>query len=699
MADRLPFIFGVHAHQPVGNFSHVIDQAYEGCYRPFLEVLLRSPSVKSTWHLSGPLVDFLEARYPEYLQALRSLVVEGRVELLASGYQEPILASLSRIDRREQVGRYLDRLESLFDVRPMGLWLTERVWEPELIEDLVACGIQYVFVDDYHLLSAGFAPEQLHGYFLTESGGSKLGVFPIDERLRYLIPFREEDETLEYAETLMAGRDLPAAIIIDDLEKFGSWPGTNDLVYRRGWLARFFEKVSSQSSMAWTLPREYVVAAPPRGLAYLPTASYFEMGEWSLPPDRAREFARLIEEWKRTPGWNSVKPYLRGSIWKNFLVKYPEANYLHKKMMHVSAKVNALPDPVRREAARAALYRGQCNDAFWHGVFGGLYLPHLRRANYRNLLEAEALAEETRPTVLHEDLDMDGSPEVYASGRDWVLCIAPRKGGGLRELSARGLLHNFCDTLSRRREHYHPLGEAVAKTESRADGEAGGDSIHDLQKAIPAKVRSRMAYDAYERLSFLDHFLPAGTTLKAYRLARHRELADTVVSEYALDRLVEDRALLSRSLRLENGLTLTIRKEYRWNLGPGRFEVQYEIVGEGTLDEPIIFAPEMTFSFPSADSEPGSIRKQGEVLGGFGEDLEVEGGELIFRDEVGGFELTILASGAERFWVYPVMTLSQSEGGFDEIYQGSSITPLFRLSPSSFEFRCAIVLHLQQLTS
>ena len=37
-----------------------------------------------------------------------------------------------------------------------------------------------------------------------------------------------------------------------------------------------------------------------------------------------------------------------------------------------------------------ALFRGQCNCAYWHGVFGGVYLFHIRAANYANLLDAEA---------------------------------------------------------------------------------------------------------------------------------------------------------------------------------------------------------------------------------------------------------------------------------------------------------------------
>src|SRR5207247_1313477 len=66
--------------------------------------------------------------------------------------------------------------------------------------------------------------------------------------------------------------------------------------------------------------------------------------------------------------------FLRGGHWRNFLVKYPEANRMHKKMLALSALCRARGDP---PAARRAIGRAQCNDAYWHGVFGGLYLPHL----------------------------------------------------------------------------------------------------------------------------------------------------------------------------------------------------------------------------------------------------------------------------------------------------------------------------------
>ena len=69
-------------------------------------------------------------------------------------------------------------------------------------------------------------------------------------------------------------------------------------------------------------------------------------------------------------------------------MKYPEANRMHKKMLALSRLCRARGNA---EAPRRALGRAQCNDAYWHGVFGGLYLRHIRDTVWRNLAEAEGL--------------------------------------------------------------------------------------------------------------------------------------------------------------------------------------------------------------------------------------------------------------------------------------------------------------------
>src|SRR5207253_2586313 len=176
-----------------------------------------------------------------------------------------------------------------------GLWLTERVWEPELAADLALAGVRYALVDDRHFLVSGFAGDRLHAPFWTESDGKRVALFPIDERLRYLIPFQPAADIAAYLRQLRE-RGAPLAVFVDDGEKFGGWPGTKEWVYQRGWLAQFLDAMGAlvaSGEIRLTTPATALAEVPSGGLAYLPTASYREMEGWALPPDAALRLARL----------------------------------------------------------------------------------------------------------------------------------------------------------------------------------------------------------------------------------------------------------------------------------------------------------------------------------------------------------------------------------------------------------------------
>ena len=112
-------------------------------------------------------------------------------------------------------------------------------------------------------------------------------------------------------------------------------------MYEYGWLRRFFEGIVSRADRFTTMTfGEYAAAAPPRGTVYLPTCSYIEMGEWTLPPEQAARFGDLLHDFRA--GRNAeIKPFVQGGFFRNFLRKYDEANQLHKRMLHVSERVEA----------------------------------------------------------------------------------------------------------------------------------------------------------------------------------------------------------------------------------------------------------------------------------------------------------------------------------------------------------------------
>src|SRR3989442_13351160 len=119
--------------------------------------------------MAGPLLEWLEGHESALLDRIARLAVDGRLELLLSGFYEPVLAALPRQDRIEQIDWMRQAIRRRFGVEASGLWLTERVWEPELAADLAQAGGRHPPVGGRHFLASGFSGAPLHAPYLTQS--------------------------------------------------------------------------------------------------------------------------------------------------------------------------------------------------------------------------------------------------------------------------------------------------------------------------------------------------------------------------------------------------------------------------------------------------------------------------------------------------------------------------------------------------
>ncbi len=629
--DPLRFVFGVHFHQPVGNFDHVFEQHLRDVYRPLVERLAERRFLPLALHISGPLLEWLEAHDSAYLDLIGRLVADGEVELLLAGFYEPVLASLSPADRLEQIGWMREAIRRRFGIEATGLWLTERVWEPDLAADLADAGVRYVLVDDRHFLVSGFERDQLHAPFRTESGGKGVALLSIDERLRYLVPFKPPAAIAAYLRELQAaGR--PLAVLVDDGEKFGGWPGTKDWVYTRGWLAQFLDAMAglvAAGDVRLTTPSAAIAEIPSAGLAYLPTASYREMEAWALPARAAVRLAALERDLGEARLAGPDGASVRGGHWRNFLVKYPEANRMHKKMLALSVLCRERGNP---PVARRAIGRAQCNDAYWHGVFGGLYLPHLRAAIWQNLALAECeLRRGEALAVERLDLDGDGAEEIWIHSASFSALVSPGRGGVIEEYTLFEPGVNYADVLTRRRESYHEMALAPAGDAQEAAVD-GTPTIHDLEQT--ARLERLPAIDPADRALFVDRVLSGDVTLDMYSRGAFQPVASwaRIPFEVSVDRSTRavelvlhpvqeavPPGLLEKRIRFDQAGRLTVT--YRWD--PAAFPPD------------AFFCPEISLSH----------------------------------------KLEFKIAPMPDVWSFPVVTVSRSERGFEETVQGYSHTP------------------------
>ncbi|HET9136196.1 MAG TPA: alpha-amylase/4-alpha-glucanotransferase domain-containing protein, partial [Candidatus Kapabacteria bacterium] len=355
------FCFATHNHQPIGNFDSVFEEAYEKSYKPFFEIAKNHP-VKFATHFSGILLEWITNHHPEHIALLKEQVSSGNLEIISGGYYEPILAVIPDRDKAAQIGKLTEAIKRSFGYEPTGLWLAERVWEQQLAAPLAESGITYVVLDDTHFRAAGLTDSDLNGYYLTEDQGKIIAVFPISKELRYTIPFQSVDETIKVLRDAASEAADSIVTFADDGEKFGVWPRTFEHVYGEGWLEEFFTKLEENSSWIRTMHfSEALTQHKPKGRLYLPNASYAEMMEWALPSAgtmlKYETFVSLLDADKKK--FEEYKQFVRGGFWRNFFVKYPESNHLHKRMQEVSNRCEALQFP---QPAYDHLLAAQCND-------------------------------------------------------------------------------------------------------------------------------------------------------------------------------------------------------------------------------------------------------------------------------------------------------------------------------------------------
>ncbi len=687
MAPRISLALAIHNHQPVGNFGWVFAEVYDRAYLPMLQALERHPGVHLSLHYTGPLLEWLTAEHPEFLVRLGALVASRQVELLGGGLYEPILASLPEHDRIDQLRRMGSTIEGITGHRPQGAWLAERVWEPDLPTSLAAAGYRWTILDDQHFRAAAIPEENLWGAYTTEDQGNLLTVFGTEQGLRYRIPFRPVEEVIGYLRDHATEAGDRVGMMGDDGEKFGAWPTTWEHCWGPGrWVEHFFEELEANEGWLSTVtPSRWLETQPPIGRVYLPTSSYAEMGEWALPPDEMAVFGPLFHD--AVAGHRPEARWLRGGFWRNFQVKYREVNDLHKQMLRASGKVAAMPQGAAKAAAVDHLHRGQSNDCYWHGLFGGIYISHLRLATYEHLVAAEDAADglagwpRTAETL---DLDMDGRPEAILSERGQVVTVKPAEGGGVGSWDIRAARHALAAVLRRRPEAYHETLRAREAVGSAAEGSEVGApaagmyapaSIHDAVTVKEEGLAGVLRYDDHERRLGLIRFLAPGTTPDAVAAAREIELGDFRDGEFTVSHLEPGLITLTRE-GMVDGQPFVVRRTTR--LGGGRLdpELGLELVIEHRGTEPVEtrLGLELSLQLLGGGGNPSAwydVAGRRSPHDGAGKASGIS--TLRYGNDWVGVEVTATAEPVADAWWSPIETVSNSESGFERVYQGSAL--------------------------
>lgn len=671
----------IHNHQPVDNDPEIIDKIYRKSYLPFLETISRYPKIKISLHYTGYLLSWIEKKYPEFISKLRHMINVEQVEILGGGFYEPIFSVLPEKDIVGQTDFMKSYLVRLLGTNPEGCWLAERVWEPNLPEILQKCGVKFTLLDDSLFTRSGLEYSDCFQPFITESRGSTVTVFPILKKLRYLIPFENPASTISFLKNnpYLQNESAKLAVFADDGEKFGGWPDTYRLVHEKKWLESFFELIESNSRWLRTITlgqylKELVNLSGP---VYLPAGSYDEMDSWSLSVQSK----------------SNASSYRKG-YWRMFLSKYRESGRLYSRMLGVSAEIDASDTLDKRRgktplilrkinSARMELWKSQFNDVYWHGVFGGLYLPELRKTAYGHLINAQKILHGAR-SKREGKREGKGKGELEIKRKDsgnisidsdtLGIYISARDGGTIQEIDFKPKSVNVTDTITRIEEAYHsefinnqsgPMGKKISSIVTGMRGKIKGGNFH-----------TNIVYDKYPRYSFRDYILHANTDIADFENQRYIELAPLSVQNCRIETILKRRKDMQFSLSRQSQLQDTAMS------GKAKFAITKIIAMYRAR-------PSLSVSYLlSTESNKGPLRGifASEInLGSLGAPKfvktydrirEVEKcGNIEIKYEELGFSLEFIFSPSTSLWMFPVKTVSKSEEGIESKVQGLSIVP------------------------
>jgi alpha-amylase len=260
--------------------------------------------------------------------------------------------------------------------------------------------------------------------------------------------------------------------------------------------------------------------------------------------------------------------------------------------------------------------------------------------------------------------------------------------------------------MRRRPEAYHERMVAADRAaEEQAIGSVAGGhaaapatdapaSIHDILTMKEPGLVAFLHYDQHERRSGLVHLLPANgsTDETAFTHATYDELGDFTNGVFEATVVEADRVVARRlgAVKVDGGSRpLILEKTFRFEGGRTDPSLSLEISLESPGDSAMAFEMAVEWNVnmlggghnPAAYYESNAGERTPHDMSG----EAAEATKIAFGNDYEGVRVVAHPEPAARLTWYPVETVSNSEAGFERVYQGSSL--LFRwpvsLAPGS----------------
>jgi hypothetical protein len=641
MNQNVKVILGSHHHVPYGASEDDFVNAYELKLKPFITALYKFPQIPVVLHYSGVLLYWIERHHPEFFMIIEELISRKRLELIGGAFYEPLMSLIPLSDKIGQIEMLTTYVRKQFGKRPQGCWLPGLSWDQSLVGALSTSGMSFTFLDENQFRLSGL--ERVDYPCITEDLGKMITVFPIAST--YHADFAE-NKAGSVLDRIISESSAETERIISIFPEQFCKNKTNSAAIELS-IHTFFEELEKRSdSITLTTPSKLLKNLSSLEKAYFPSSSEQSFMYWAMSAKDRKQYS--------IPSAGTAVSY-PGSMAKQVLVQYPEANGLYSKMVYTSMLIGQLRgDKSRKLTAREELWKAQGYDAFCHNGDGGIYRSTIRKAAYKSLLEAERITREKRdfvPSLAVFDFTLDGEAECLFQNRD-INAYVKSQGAGIFELDYLPKTWNYLDTFARRSENY---------------------------------LSEKTIVDGYRRSAFLDRLVPEHIAFNDAQKAEFGQHRFCGIEHYSL--LDMDRPHQKASFKLNQNPDLpfgNIEIEKHYHLKKDAVIVSYILTNQGETDAAFQFISEIDLSFAG---ETGKFQRIFAIDGSEKEKvpLSIDNGNI---DNALGLELqdiknevviNLLADNPTKMWILPIRTKCRINGEITELYQSTCVMPVKHL--------------------
>jgi hypothetical protein len=366
---------------------------------------------KITLHLTGRFIEIAKKHCPKEVASLKEWIISEDMEILGGGFYDPVFPLIPESSSKAQIFKLESSILSAWNVRPRGFWLPSFVFETSMISLLNSNSYEYVVLKDYQLEGSLIRQTRKKGYWTLEDRTDVIRVISSSHEVSE--NFRLQKVKQFFKSVLEDSPDQEVTVL--DIPFFRSFRGE----YEKEKFD-FLEELIRNSNK-YNVEFQFKTLAniidkqPSRGAINLPS----------------------------TVGKNLGLPDNLSSV-RDLLIIQPECNFLHKKMLYVAKKADAITDPKIRDqvislilpAQRVFYYRNQ-------DQLGGIRYLQDRAQCFEYLLQAETLIRESSNAqglkIEITDFLANGSKQLLCSNDQVGFLLEHRTGGRIRSLEYRPL--------------------------------------------------------------------------------------------------------------------------------------------------------------------------------------------------------------------------------------------------------------------